>query len=98
MQPLECGFRRHDRRVGPRPGEIAASPSRAGLTGSESWFWLDPAPRRTVLSVLLAGERVTVVADPASVEWRFGDGAGTVSGPGVPYRAGPPPAEAVRHR
>ena len=82
------------------PGRIVASPppGAAGLTGADSWFWLDPAPGREALSVALAGVRVTVVADPAQVEWRFGDGASMRAGPGVPYRAGRPPEGSVRHR
>jgi hypothetical protein len=82
------------------PGRIVTSPPRdaAGLTGADSWFWLEPAPGREDLSVELAGVRVTVVADPARVEWRFGDTASVRAGPGVPYRAGPPPEGSVRHR
>lgn len=82
------------------PGQIATSPPRdaAGLTGSDSWFWLEPAPRREELSVALAGVRVSVVAEPTHVEWRFGDAASVRAGAGVPYRAGPPPEGSVRHR
>jgi hypothetical protein len=82
------------------PGQIVTSPPRdaAGLTGADSWFWLEPAPGREELSVALAGVRVTVVAEPARVEWRFGDTARVRAGPGVPYRAGPPPEASVRHR
>jgi len=82
------------------PGQIVTSPPReaAGLTGADSWFWLEPTPGREDLSVELAGVRVTVVADPARVEWRFGDAASVRAGPGVPYRAGPPPEGSVRHR
>ncbi len=78
------------------PGEIRTSPANAGLTGAESWFWLDPAPRRQSLSISLAGETVSVVADPA-VEWRFGDGASLDAGPGVPYQADAAPPDAVTH-
>jgi hypothetical protein len=78
-------------------GQIHASPSEHGLTGAASWFWLDPAPRATTLSVTLAGERVTVTADPDAVEWRFGDGAMLAGGPGIPYRPGSPPPDAVTH-
>jgi len=82
------------------PGQIVTSPPRdaAGLTGADSWFWLEPTPGREDLSVELAGVRVTVVADPARVEWRFGDAASVRAGAGVPYRAGPPPEGSVRHR
>jgi hypothetical protein len=66
------------------------------LTGADSWFWLDPAPQRQTLSVSLAGETVSVVADPI-VEWRFGDGASLDGGPGVRYQPGAAPADAIRH-
>jgi hypothetical protein len=79
------------------PGEIRRSPSARGLTGAASWFWLDPAPRSTSLSVTLARERVTVTAVPEVVAWHFGDGAALAGSVGVPYRPGPPPPEAVTH-
>ena len=79
------------------PGRIETSPRAAGLTGTDSWFWLDPAPRTEELTVSFAGETVSVMAEPAAVEWRFGDGAELAGGPGRPYRAGPPPAGAVLH-
>jgi hypothetical protein len=78
------------------PGAIETSPARTGLTGADSWFWLDPAPQRQTLSVSLAGERVSVVADP-TVGWRFGDGASLDGGPGVPYQPGTAPVDAIRH-
>jgi hypothetical protein len=84
------------RRVELAPGAIKTSPSRAGLTGAPSWFWLDPAPRRQSLSISLAGETVSVIADP-TVEWRFGDGASLDGGPGVPYQADASPADAIQH-
>jgi hypothetical protein len=79
------------------PGRIRTSPSTTGLTGSDSWFWLDPAPRSEQLTVSLAAETVTVLAEPERVEWRFGDGAEFAGGAGRPYRAGPPPANAIVH-
>lgn len=81
-------------------GRIEASPSAraAGLTGVDSWFWLAPRPEAQLLSVSQAGERVAVRAQPAAVEWRFGDGASLRAGAGVPYRPGEPPPGAVRHR
>lgn len=84
------------RRVELAPGEINTSPSRAGLTGAPSWFWLDPAPRRQSLSISLAGETVNVIADP-TVEWRFGDGATLEGGPGIPYQADASTADAIQH-
>jgi hypothetical protein len=84
------------RRVELAPGAIKTSPTNAGLTGAQSWFWLDPAPRRQSLSISLAGETVNVVADP-TVQWRFGDGVSLDAGPGVPYQADVAPADAVTH-
>jgi len=77
------------------PGRIDASPRLRGLTGAASWFWLDPSPRAEELTVSLAGETVTVSADPATIEWQFGDGTSLAGGPGRPYEPGAPPAGAV---
>jgi hypothetical protein len=79
------------------PGDIRTSPKVRGLTGAPAWFWLDPAPGAEALTVSLAGETVTVTAEPSGVEWRFGDGLDVAGGPGRPYRPGPPPADAVLH-
>ena len=79
------------------PGRIQTSPQRAGLTGARSWFWLDPAPSVEELTVTVAGETVTVTAEPSVIQWRFGDGAGLAGGPGRPYRPGPPPDGAIVH-
>jgi len=84
------------RRVELAPGAINTSPARAGLTGAQSWFWLDPAPRPQSLSISLAGETVNVTAEP-TVEWRFGDGASLDGGPGVPYQADAPASGAITH-
>jgi hypothetical protein len=85
-----------ERRLALTVGVIKTSPPAQGLTGSDAWFWLDPAPKAESLSVSLAGERVTVVAEPG-VEWRFGDGAILDGGAGVAYRPGPPPPGAIWH-
>lgn len=85
-----------ERRLALATGAIKTSPTAQGLTGSDSWFWLDPAPQTETLSVSLSGERVTVTAKPR-IEWRFGDGAAFDGGPGVAYRPGPPPPGAVWH-
>ena len=84
------------RRVELAPGEIKTSPMSEGLTGAQSWFWLDPAPRRQSLSISLAGETVSVTADP-TVTWRFGDGTSLDGGPGIPYQAEAPLADAIQH-
>jgi hypothetical protein len=80
-----------------QPGQIHVSPAADGLTGAASWFWLDPAPAATTLSVSLAGEQVTVTAEPEGVGWSFGDGATSSGGAGLTYRPGPPPAQAITH-
>lgn len=84
------------RRVDLAPGEIKSSPTREGLTGAQSWFWLDPAPTRQSLSISLAGETVNVTADP-TVAWRFGDGVSLDGGPGVPYQSDAPASDAITH-
>jgi hypothetical protein len=84
-------------RLGLAPGRIQTSPRVTGLTGAASWFWLDPAPGPEELTATLAGETVTVRAEPSAIEWRFGDGTGLSGGPGIPYRPGPPPADAITH-
>jgi hypothetical protein len=84
------------RQVELAPGSIKTSPTNTGLTGAQSWFWLDPAPRRQSLSISLAGETVNVIADP-TVEWHFGDGASLDAGPGVPYQADAAAADAITH-
>jgi hypothetical protein len=84
------------RRAELAPGEIKTSPTREGLTGAQSWFWLAPAPTPQSLSISLAGETVNVTADP-TVEWRFGDGGSLDGGPGVPYQADAPASDAITH-
>jgi hypothetical protein len=66
------------------------------LTGAQSWFWLDPAPRQQSLAISLAGETVNVTADP-TVVWRFGDGGSLDGGPGVPYQADASASDAITH-
>jgi hypothetical protein len=48
------------------------------------------------LAISLAGETVSVVADP-TVEWRFGDGSSLDGGPGAPYQADASSAGAIEH-
>jgi hypothetical protein len=79
------------------PGRIHASPRAAGLTGARSWFWLDPGPAIEELTVTLAGETVTVTAEPSIIEWRPGDGTVLGGGAGIPYRSGQPPEGAIVH-
>lgn len=80
-------------------GRITASPSAHadGLTGAASWFWLEPSPLPQTLSVSLRGEQVAVSASVASVRWSFGDDSQRLAGPGVPYKPGTAPDDAVLH-
>lgn len=84
-------------RVSLAAGTVDASPRAEGWTGAASWFWLAPAPTTHTVSASLDGERVTVSASVASVRWSFGDGASLTGGPGVAYRPGAAPADAVQH-
>jgi hypothetical protein len=77
-------------------GQVRTSPASAGLTGTASWFWLDPAPSTQLLSVSLAGESVTVTATP-QITWQFGDGSSIDGGAGVAYQPGPVPPGAITH-
>lgn len=82
------------------PGRVQASPSTrtAGLTGTPSWFWLEPAPPSTrTVSVAARGEHVTVTATESAVRWTFGDGSSVTGGAGVPYQSGAAPSDAILH-
>ncbi|HEX2049619.1 MAG TPA: hypothetical protein VHJ34_03180 [Actinomycetota bacterium] len=66
--------------------EIATAPSRIGLTGLESYFWLEDAPGPIAATASAGGVTVTAEARPARYEWSFGDGGGVTSdGPGRPW-------------
>ncbi len=54
---------------------VRVSPEGRGLTGLESWFWVEgyAGPLRDAVDEL--GFRVEVEAVPASVHWDFGDGS-----------------------
>jgi hypothetical protein len=87
-------------RVSLASGRIEVSPSTrtAGLTGTPSWFWLEPAPPSTrTVSVAARGEHVTVTATASAVRWAFGDGSSVTGGAGVPYQPGTVPSDAVLH-
>lgn len=79
------------------PIEASPSANQRGLTGGRSWFWLAAAPSRSETTVRLGAETVTVIADPSSTDWDFGDGGGRRGGPGVAYQPGAPPADAITH-
>lgn len=66
--------------------EIATAPSRMGLTGLDSYFWLETAPQPISATASAGGVTVTAEAHPSRYEWDFGDGGRLVSnGPGRPW-------------
>jgi hypothetical protein len=62
------------------PATIGASPEARGLTGLESWFWVEgySGPLRDAVDEF--GLRVEVEATPAAVRWDFGDGTPPAAG------------------
>jgi hypothetical protein len=66
---------------------VRTSPPGRGLTGVETWMWLDgagPPSRRASLEAFGIPIDVVMVAGP--VTWDFGDGTGLTAGPGQPDR------------
>lgn len=74
---------------------VGANPAGRGLTGLESWFWVEGYTAAPVSDTVRAfGLTVTVEATPGSVSWDFGDGASARrAGLGVP----PPGRSEIRH-
>jgi len=79
----------------PMPGwtqlaaRVAANPTRIGLVGLDSWFWLDPAPHAVTIHEIDGGIDYAITATPMSATWDFGDGGvadlAGASGYGRPY-------------
>lgn len=62
-------------------GSVRASPSARGITGLESWFWVEGNDGRTVTALVEAlGATVEVEATPNGERWDFGDGTGPHEG------------------
>jgi hypothetical protein len=75
---------------------IGANPARRGLSGLDTWFWVDGytgAPLRD--SVVAFGMTVLVEATPRGVRWSFGDGTAVTTG--TLGRTGPQRSDVV-HR
>ena len=68
---------------------IGANPAAAGLTGFESWFWLQPPPAPVTVSESANGYTYQVTAIPSATTWAFGDGGSVTldgaAGYGLPY-------------
>jgi hypothetical protein len=83
------------------PATVHASPEGRGLTGMESWFWVEGYAGPVQDAVDSFGIRVEVEATPAGVRWDFGDG--TPAQPGSLGTAAPARSDVVhtyerRHR
>jgi hypothetical protein len=72
---------------------VRVSPEGRGLTGLESWFWVDGYTGTVRDAVDELGVHVEVEAVPASVRWSFGDG--TPAQPGTLGVAAPARSDVV---
>lgn len=74
------------------PARLGTNPQTRGLTGLETWFWVDGYTGAPITDVITEfGMRVEVNATPTSVSWDFGDGThakGLGLGSGPPTRSG----------
>jgi hypothetical protein len=75
------------------PATVHASPEGRGLTGMESWFWVEGYSGPVQDAVESFGIRVEVEATPAAVRWDFGDG--TPAQPGTLGTAAPARSDVV---
>ena len=74
---------------------VGADPATRGLTGLESWFWVEGYTSAAITDTVRAfGLTVRVEATPESVSWDFGDGT---TAPGGGLGAAPPARSDVRH-
>lgn len=62
--------------------ELRVAPSRVGLTGLRSYFWLARDPRPVTASASVPGMTVTAYAEPVEYRWDFGEGGRSTSHPG----------------
>jgi hypothetical protein len=71
---------------------VGASPAGRGLTGLDSWFWVEGYTGAPIVdTVAQFGMTVTVEATPTTVSWDFGDGT-TARGAGLGV---PPPGRST---
>jgi hypothetical protein len=76
-----------DRAVSLAPApQLEIAPSRVGLTGLDSYFWLAEEPEPISATAQVPGLRVVAEARPVQYVWSFGDGTDKVtSHPGRPW-------------
>jgi hypothetical protein len=79
------------------PTTVHANPSPSGLTGFESWFWLDPQPQPATAAEAGNGYTYTVTATPQSTTWAFGDGSTEQLGDPAGYGLSYPQRSSVAH-
>ena len=66
--------------------ELRIAPAEIGLTGLDSYFWLDEEPQPISAIAQVPGLQVTAEARPLQYVWDFGDGDQDVTGhPGRPW-------------
>ena len=63
---------------------VAANPTRIGLVGLDTWFWLAPEPAALTVDETHQGIEYVVTATPIAATWDFGDGR-SGSGFGLAY-------------
>ena len=71
--------------------DLRAAPAGIGLTGLDSYFWLEEEPQPVAATASAGGLTVTAEARPAQYIWDFGDGSDkTTSHPGRPWTPAAP--------
>lgn len=75
--PLELAWMAADRAMSfAEWPQLRVAPSRVGLTGLPSFFWLERRPPPVTASAAVPGMTVTALAEPVEFRWDFGDGSG----------------------
>lgn len=81
----------------PLASDVDANPTSVGLVGLDSWLWLAPTPNPETVDETFQGVRYRIVAKPAGVDWRFGDGSDEqVAGP-ASFGAAFPARSSITH-
>lgn len=93
--PEALARRAFDRAIAlaPRPA-LAQTPWIKGLTGLETYFWLEREPRPITATAAAGPLSVTAEAYPIEYRWDFGDGTTTsTTSPGKPYQSESSPGD-----